>query len=189
MHMGTYGNYGKGRPAKTVNADGSPAYGTGSKFHGKSRAEGGRTGLHAKGNRNAMRHGLKAGKLPADALYIEIRTNQLRRNLEDAVIAARGEVSLIDAANIQTAIKWERHGCLAQRWLDKKAKELKPMEQLQFSREVAKASTERDKAIAALRLDVQPKPIELTEYLARLPNGSKSSGANGTGTEAQGAER
>jgi hypothetical protein len=104
-------------------------------------------------SRTGMRYGLKAGQLPKDCRYIENRVNRLRRSLEDAVVAARSEVSLTDAANIQTAVKWERHGCLAQRWLTKKANELKPMELLQFSRETAKASTERDRAIAALDLD------------------------------------
>lgn len=112
------------------------------------------------GNRNArgnIRHGLKAGSLPKDARYIEVRLNQFRRNLEDAVIAAKGEVSLADAAAIQTACRWERHACLAQRWLTKQYAELKPLDRLTFSREISRASGERDKAIRLLGLDVRPK--------------------------------
>lgn len=107
----------------------------------------------AKGNRNAMRHGLRAGKLPKDAKYIEYQVNILRRQVEDAVLAAKGEVSLMDAANIQTACKWERHGALALRWLRIEADKLKPLERLHFSREIARASSERDKAISAIGLN------------------------------------
>jgi len=104
------------------------------------------------GSCNAIRHGLKAGQLPKDAKYIEWRLNAFRRTLEAAVLAKKNEVTITDAAFIQTAIRWERHGCLAQRWLRKKYEELKPAELLHFSREIAKASTERDRALAALNL-------------------------------------
>src|SRR4051794_40716061 len=70
-----------------------------------------------KGNRSSLRHGLFAGKLPLGCQHVENACNALRRQLEDAVVAIRGEVGLLDAANIQTAIKWERHGALALRWL------------------------------------------------------------------------
>ncbi|HEY4259360.1 MAG TPA: hypothetical protein VGM98_04345 [Schlesneria sp.] len=118
------------------------------RFCGKSRRSG-----PPKGNVNNMRHGLKAGKLPPGCQYIEVRMNLFRRELESAVIAVKGEINLIDAANIQTAMKWERHGALAQRWLTKEADTLKPVERLTFSREIARASTERDRALTALGLD------------------------------------
>jgi hypothetical protein len=105
-----------------------------------------------KGNANAMRHGLKAGKLPKDARYIEHQMNALRRQLENAVFDAKGAVGLVDAANIQTAVKWERHGALCLRWLRLEGSTMKPEQRLQFSREIARASAERDKAIAALEL-------------------------------------
>jgi hypothetical protein len=95
---------------------------------------------------------LRAGQLPKDAKYIEYRLNAFRRTLEQAVLAAKGEVSLTDAGCIQTCIRWERHACLAQRWLVKAGDTLKPEQRLTFSREIARASAERDKAIAALEL-------------------------------------
>jgi hypothetical protein len=105
------------------------------------------------GNTNAIRHGLKSGKLPKGAEYIEHRLNQFRRTLEEAVLTVRGEITIDDAACIQTAIRWERHATLAQRWLTKQYDELKPLDRLSFSREIARASGERDKAIRALNLD------------------------------------
>ena len=122
-------------------------FGKGSGFVGKASRSG-----PPKGNANNMRHGLKAGKLPPDAKYIEIRLNIVRRNLEQAVIDAKGAISLPDAAAIQTCIRWERHAALAQRWLTKQYGELKPEQRLTFSREIARASGERDKAIVALQL-------------------------------------
>ena len=109
------------------------------------------------GNRNGMRHGLTAGKLPLSCKYLENQINRLRRDLEDRVMTLKGEVSILDAANIQTVCKWERHGGLALRWLRIEAENLKPSDRLNFSREIAKASSERDKAIACLGLDAKPQ--------------------------------
>ena len=127
-------------------------------------------------NRNGMRHGLKAGQLPKDAKYIEIRLNTFRRTLEDAVIKAKGEVNLPDAAAIQTCIRWERHGCLAQRWLTKKYDELKPLDQLKFSEAIGKASESRDKALRSLGLDRDTKDGIIDALYTRLPapNGKDS---------------
>jgi len=130
------------------------------------------------GNANTMRHGLKAGKLPADAKFIEIRLNIVRRELEAAVVAVKGQVSIPDAAAIQTCIRWERHAALAQRWLTKQYDELKPEQRLTFSREIARASSERDKALAALGLDRQAD--DLFDKLYRLPALPTADGAGGT---------
>ena len=42
--------------------------------------------------------------------------------------------------------------------------QMTPEQQLHFSREIAKASTERDKAIAALKLDTT-KTVDLATYI------------------------
>ncbi len=104
-----------------------------------------------------------AGQLPRDAKYIEYRMNNFRRQLETAVLDVKREVSLSDAAFIQTALRWERHAALAQRWLTKKHDELKPEQLLHFSREIARASAERDKAIAALGLDSRTQKLPWLE--------------------------
>ena len=109
----------------------------------------------------------------------------LECELEDTVIAARGEVTLVDAANIQTAIRWERHGALALRWLRTQGDQLKPTDQLAFSREIARASTERDKALAALKLDRDAADDVLKSLYAKpvpllVNNGATNNGAGGT---------
>ena len=129
------------------------------------------------GNRNAtMRHGLKAGRLPKDCRYIELRLNAFRRQLEDAVVAARGEVTMTDAAAIQTCLRWERHAALAQRWLTKAGDTLKPVDRLKFSEAIAKASDNRDRALRALGIDRDAADGVLDALYKRLPSPDDAAG-------------
>ena len=64
-----------------------------------------------------------------------------------------GEVGLADAAAINSAVRWERHAMLAQRWLRVDAGDMDASTRLAYSRDVAKASSERDKCIRALGLE------------------------------------
>lgn len=108
--------------------------------------------------RGNLRHGLQAGKLPKRLQYIEKKINAFRRKLEDAVEQAKGEVSIVDAAAINSAAKWERHGMLALNWLRKEAETLSVGDRLKFSEAIAKASDNRDKNLRLLGLDVQQAP-------------------------------
>jgi hypothetical protein len=108
------------------------------------------------GNRNGMRHGLRGSGLPKGCHHIERATSHFRRQVEDAVVEARGEISLLDAAFINSAYRAERHAQLAQRWLAKEAENMTPADRLAYSREVAKASKMRDEALAALGLPQRP---------------------------------
>jgi len=112
------------------------------------------------GNRNAMRHGLRASMLPKGCGYIKEECDKLRVQLENAVMNARGELSILEAATIQSAIRHETHARLAARWLRNEAADLEPNERLSFSREVARASTERDKCIRELKLNGKANAIE-----------------------------
>src|SRR5262245_48478953 len=93
------------------------------------------TGGNQLGNTNAARHYLRAGKLPKKLMYVEHRIKRFRRQLEESVDAIKGEVSLVDAAAINSACKWERHGLLTQHWLRHEAEKLSPSERLKFSAE------------------------------------------------------
>lgn len=105
-----------------------------------------------KANGNAIRHGLTAGKLPRGAAYIARISGVFRTSLEAAVIDHKTQISLHDAAVIQTAVRWERHSQLAQRWLRKEFDRLTPDQKLHYSREVARASAERDRCLRLLGL-------------------------------------
>ncbi len=104
------------------------------------------------GNRNSLRHGLRAGRLPPGCNSIRHAIDELRRQLEDAVLSVHGQIDIVAAAQIQSAVRWERHAMLAQRWLRLRADLLQPAELLAFSRDIARASSERDKVINALNL-------------------------------------
>jgi hypothetical protein len=106
-----------------------------------------------RGNKNALSHGLSSGRLPKGCSSIGASVNAMLRALETATLKAKGEVSIVDAALIQSACRWERHSQLAARWLRLAFAELTYDERLRYSRETARASSERDKAIGALRLD------------------------------------
>ena len=123
-------------------------------------------------NRNAMRHGLRGAGLPNDCGKIETAINRFRRTLEDAVLAARQEIALVDAASINSAYRWERHAHLSQRWLTAEADSMSAGDRLNYSREIARASAERDKAIAALDLPKRPSAD---------PWGTLHNGSNGNG--------
>ncbi len=68
-------------------------------------------------NKNHLRHGLTAGSLPRGCSYIARITNELRREIEKAVLSLKGEIGIADAAHVNTACRFERHAMLAQRWL------------------------------------------------------------------------
>ncbi len=108
------------------------------------------------GNTNAVRHGMRGAGLPPGCQHIQRATCHFRRQLESAVMEARGEITLVDAAFVNTAFRSERHAQLAQRWLAKEAENMTPSDRLNYSREVARASSDRDKAIVALNLPKRP---------------------------------
>jgi hypothetical protein len=104
------------------------------------------------GSCNNFRHGLRGSNLPKGCQHIQRATCAFRRQLEASVMEARGEVSLTDAAFVNTAYRAERHAQLAQRWLALEAANMTPADRLNYSREVVRASEQRDKAIASLNL-------------------------------------
>jgi hypothetical protein len=153
------GNSARGKPKGPPR---NPKFGKGSGFHGKK----GRSGVYSRvGVDYGMRHGMKAGKLPKGCKYIEIRVNELRRQVEAEVVALKGEINLLDAAAINSIVKWERHGLLAAHWLRHEIGSLSASDRLRFSEAIAKASDARDRNIKLLGLDIKPEPIDLTTYL------------------------
>lgn len=100
---------------------------------------------------------LALGKLPADLVRVERSANQFRKMLEKAVVEACGEIDLTAALAINTAAKWHRHSDLALRWLRDHGDRMDDAERLKYSREVARASAERDKAVERLRLSTDQR--------------------------------
>ncbi len=139
-------------------------------------------------NRNAVRHGLRAGQLPKGASYIKRETDVLRRIIEDAVAALDGgNVSLYHAGVVQSCIRWERHAMLCQRWLRLEAGDLTPDQRLAFSRDIARASTERDKCLRELGLNVKPNsdPWAALDVRPVITNGSDEPPASAQGDDVE----
>jgi len=110
-------------------------------------------------NQNALQQGMTAGSLPDGCSYIANKTKALRSALQQAVLAVRGEVSITDAAAINTAVRAERLAMLAQRWLRLSAETMSHDQRLAYARETVKASEQRDKAIRSLNLDAAADPM------------------------------
>ncbi len=98
---------------------------------------------------------MRAAQLPAGCGSIENATDQLRVALEDAVLAAKGQVDLGDAAAISTAVRAERLAALAAKWLRDKYDSLSADARLSYARETVKASEARDRAIRSLGIDAK----------------------------------
>jgi hypothetical protein len=109
-----------------------------------------------RGNQHNTRHGLRlvVNGLPPGCTRLEGDRRKLRRLLESLVETQKGEITIVDAALISTIIRWETHSALCARWLRhalaEGGKGLTHADKLGYSREVARASSERDKCIKAL---------------------------------------
>ncbi len=140
-----------------------PSYGKDSNFKGKA----GRSG--PPGNANRHRHGMHGSKLPKGCEYIEKRVNiSPPPRSSAALLDAKGEIGIVDAAAINSVLKWERHGLLAAHWLRKEADKLSASDRLRFSEAIAKASDNRDKNIRSLCLDRDQADNLLDALYARV---------------------
>jgi hypothetical protein len=103
-------------------------------------------------NANRMRHGLRASKLPSGCQYVEKAIIAFRIAVEDAVLRLRGQIDVLEAALIQSAIRSEQRAMLLERWLrlaDSKAG-LSVGEQIKLLRERDMASARRDNCLKQL---------------------------------------
>jgi hypothetical protein len=112
---------------------------------------------------------MRGGKLPKGCQYIENRVNALRRQVEHALVETKGEIGIVDAAAVNSILKWERHGLLAAHWLRHEAGRLSATERLKFSEAIAKASDARDRAIRSLGLDRNRAENVFDALYARQP--------------------
>jgi hypothetical protein len=116
-----------------------------------------------KGNANALKTGryattslemltgrhspaFQTAKLPEAVKHITKKVNALRKTIEWAVFAAKGEIDIVDAATIQTIVRAECHARLCSRWLLDEFATLTVDQKANLSRECHRASAERDKA-------------------------------------------
>ena len=106
-----------------------------------------------KGSSNARRHGLRMGALMPGVPHIGRDLNKARSDLEAAVVAARGAVSIVESYTINRIVRFERKLRLAERHLARSADEMAPEVYLAFERESARWLLDRDRALADLELE------------------------------------
>jgi hypothetical protein len=110
---------------------------------------------------------MRGSKLPEGCLHIEHKVNKLRRQLEDLVLKVKGEINFVDAATINSVLRWERHGALAAHWLRKEIDKLSASDRLRFSEAMAKAGDNRDRNIRMLGLDRDTADYLLNQLYSR----------------------
>lgn len=69
------------------------------------------------GNRHRLRHGLKASRLPKGCGHVERSITAFRQQLEAAVLDIKPEISVRDAAYVQSACRHEQRASLLFHWL------------------------------------------------------------------------
>jgi hypothetical protein len=100
-----------------------------------------------------MRHGLQSGLLPDGCSFITKQLSTFRRATEAAVLSQRGCLGVYETACVQTACEWYSHCLKARRWLRIAFDELSHDQRIAFSREAARALSERDRVLKNLGLD------------------------------------
>lgn len=115
------------------------------------------------GNANAYKHGLRASvsKFPKAAKSDERKVYTLRNTIQEAVATQYGEISVMHAALIQSAVRHETRAILAARWLRRDENEKLPLnDRLQLLATISSATDARDKCLKALGLLAAPKPVD-----------------------------
>jgi hypothetical protein len=110
-----------------------------------------------RGNLNAQKAGkhsfLALGSLPKGASYVRRCMGSLRKVFEQAVLAKRGEISPVEAALINSAVRHEGAAMLLTRWLRKGADTMTDSDRLAYLRDIGRETDRRDKCLKSLRLD------------------------------------
>lgn len=130
----------------------------------------------APGNQNRLttgRYSLTLGKLPKKLRRVQSQVWSFRRHLEMAVAQVKAIVGPYEAALINTAAAWQRHALLANKWLLESLDELTAAEKVTYSREVARATSERDRVLRALGLDGRDLPTTFDAAYDAMPLGDE----------------
>ena len=149
-------------------------------------------------NTNAVTHGLRMAlaKSPAGCHYIDVAVNAMRNALEALCLEVRGTLGTFERLCIHSACRWEKHSQLASRWLRLGEGDLSAADRLAYSREAARASSERDKSLKMLGLDkrdtgdvfdaIYQTPQDAPEQPAA--EAASTAGGNGNGQHAAASE-
>jgi hypothetical protein len=132
-----------------------------------------------RGNRSAWRHGLRSNRSPADAAFIDVATDGLRRNVEDALIATKRSVSLSDAFVVNSIVRHESRAQKIAHYLrSADGLKLSIMERCQLLAQLSDATDRRDRAVRLLNLDsdsqLKPWLVQDASGQAAAPDDSEA---------------
>lgn len=139
---------------------------------------------------NALKNGsridrrrLVIGDLPRQLLSVRREARAYRRDLECAVIAAKGSISTTDAHLIDTASAATIQAGVCRWLLRKRLGEMKPTEIITCTATATRAKEVRDKAVRALQLDRDASADLLDQLYRRLPPAVSNGEPNGEPTD------
>jgi len=109
-----------------------------------------------RGNANRLTHGVRSylaiGRLPKGASYIRRTLGLLRTAIESAVQEAHGEISIVSAALVQSAIRHEARCALLTRYLRDHDDSLTLSDRLGVLKQIGDATDSRDRCLRGLDL-------------------------------------
>jgi hypothetical protein len=106
-------------------------------------------------NTNAIRHGLRASRLPKGCAWIDSQVEALRRDLLEAV-QQRGPVTLFQSAVIQSLCRHEQRVLLSYRWLRQGGDEMSVRDKSALLDAVSRATVLRDACLRELGIHEEP---------------------------------
>ena len=145
----------------------------------------------SKGNRNAIRSGvysfLATGRYPRGAAYVGRLVGQLRQSLESTVMQRESEVTVYNAAVIQSVCRHEGRAQLLQRWLrelEKGDNGASIHDRVSILKEIGSATDARDKCLRALGLHLKQEdddtwPTVAATCVSAIPEASGSESDSG----------
>jgi len=143
------------------------------------------------GNRVRMEHGLRSilttGNLPLRCSYVRRIVNAFRNELEHAVFARNGELSLWHAATVQSACRHEQRAQLCMRWIRLKAESMSDADRLAYLREYGAATDARDRCLRQLGLD--KSDVSIIDALYGSPITPAATSSDGAGQQDQQADQ
>jgi hypothetical protein len=96
--------------------------------------------------------------------YAKLAVSKFRAALTDAVTACRGEVRLIDAAEIHAAVRFELLALWAQRQLRLHGADWNPETRLSYARCIADATDKRNRCLARLKIDEVDPWLQIPQF-------------------------
>jgi hypothetical protein len=139
------------------------------------------SGNNQAGNKNALRNGNKVhlnnrlvvGELPVTMVAVKREGCKYRRNLEAAVLKAKGTINLTDSHLIDTASAATVASGICRWLLRNRLKQMSVNDIRSCSGDIVRNKERRDAAVKALELDALPEPVDLKSYVLEIEGNQK----------------